>query len=486
MPISRIKIDGITDDSVTSAKIADNIELSGTEAARMPVGTTAQRASAQSGDIRFNSTLGLMEYYTGTAWKSIDIAPTITSVDDTEVDSGSGSTTTFTITGTGFASGATVKFIGSDASEISADSVTVDSATQLTVVATDSNFDNADEPYDIKVTNISGLSGTLTDQIYVDSAPTWTTSNASPIGNAYEGYAVSGLSVAATDAEGDAVTISETTSNLTTYGLTLNSDGSISGTASSVSGDTTVSFTARATANGKTADKSFDLVVKNDALNDNALPFTNYAWYPFTASNGNDYSVNNRHGTLSGGVTFASTDQPGPFWGNYAIFDGSNDYIQLPFSRGSSSNFTFATWFKTDTTGRYFLGDVGGAYNIAFTVHMSSSTGITVTVDASGGPTYNNTWSTSGVVSNMADDNWHHLIVTQIASSYRVYVDGNDLGTNSSTMVQRNGVNNFVLGSYSSGSGFWNGELDQVRFFSGDLDSTQAATLYNTESGMFA
>ena len=463
-----------------------NTEFDGTEGAKMPVGTTAQRANQQGGDIRFNSTTSLMEYYNGSEWKSIDSPPTVTSVDDTEVDSASGSTTTFTITGTGFSSGATVKFIATDATEFSADSVTVDSSTQLTVVATDSNFDNADEPYDIKVTNVSGLSGILADQIYVDTAPTWTTSNASPIGNAFEGFAASGLSVAATDAEGDAITITETTSNLATYGLSLGTDGTISGTAGSVSADTTVSFTARATANGKTADKSFDLVVKNDELNDNALPFSNYAWYPFTASNGNDYSVNNRHGTLSGGVTFASTDQPGPFWGNYAIFDGSNDYISLPFSRGSGSNFTFATWFKTNTAGRYFLGDVGGAYNIAFTIHMSSSTGITVTVDASGGPTYNNTWSTSGVVSNMADDNWHHLIVTQIASSYRVYVDGNDLGTNSATMVQRNGVNNFLLGSYSTSSGFWNGELDQVRFFSGDLDSTQAATLYNTEAGMFA
>ena len=40
-----------------------NTEITGTEAARMPIGTTGERANAQNGDIRFNSTLNLMEYY---------------------------------------------------------------------------------------------------------------------------------------------------------------------------------------------------------------------------------------------------------------------------------------------------------------------------------------------------------------------------------------------------------------------------------------
>src|SRR5210317_1350673 len=84
-----IKTAKIEDDAVTSPKIVDsyttsvktNPEFQGTEAARMPVGTTAERANAQAGDLRFNTTLSLMEYYDGTQWKSIDSPPTISSVD---------------------------------------------------------------------------------------------------------------------------------------------------------------------------------------------------------------------------------------------------------------------------------------------------------------------------------------------------------------------------------------------------------------------
>src|SRR6056300_735698 len=86
---SAITEDKIADSAVTSAKTSNlftNTEISGTEAARMPVGTTAQK----TGDIRFNSTTSLMEYYDGTQWKSIDSPPAVSSIDVTEVASDGG------------------------------------------------------------------------------------------------------------------------------------------------------------------------------------------------------------------------------------------------------------------------------------------------------------------------------------------------------------------------------------------------------------
>jgi hypothetical protein len=48
----------------------------------LPGGTTAQRPSpAGSGNLRYNSTTGLAEYYNGNnQWQSIDTPPGITSV----------------------------------------------------------------------------------------------------------------------------------------------------------------------------------------------------------------------------------------------------------------------------------------------------------------------------------------------------------------------------------------------------------------------
>ena len=63
-------------DAVTPAAVSDTANTS-TGAFGVPTGTTAQRANTQSGDIRFNSTISLMEYYDGVQWKSIDSPPTI-------------------------------------------------------------------------------------------------------------------------------------------------------------------------------------------------------------------------------------------------------------------------------------------------------------------------------------------------------------------------------------------------------------------------
>ena len=65
-------------------------------------GTTAQRSIEEAGKLRFNTSTSLLEYYDGTGWKSIDSAPTVSSVDVTEVDSGAGGNATFVITGSNF------------------------------------------------------------------------------------------------------------------------------------------------------------------------------------------------------------------------------------------------------------------------------------------------------------------------------------------------------------------------------------------------
>tara|TARA_R110002020_G_C16284299_1_gene772012 strand:- start:45 stop:1829 length:1785 start_codon:yes stop_codon:yes gene_type:complete len=243
-----------------------NIVDKGTTGTAVALGSTAERGSTQ-GQFRFNSSTGLAEYYDGTQFKSIDVNPTVTAVDVTEVDSGGGGNQTFVITGTNFLSGATAAFIGSSAN-FNASSTTVDSTTQITAVAPKISFLNAQEPYGVRVTNSeSGLAATLAGQINVDSAPTWVTAsgNIADIGESATGTHVT---VSATDAEGDTVTYSEVTSVLTaSAGLTLDSaTGAISGDPTDVAAVTTWTFTLRATAGGKTADREFNIIVQDTFL----------------------------------------------------------------------------------------------------------------------------------------------------------------------------------------------------------------------------
>tara|TARA_R100001460_G_scaffold4690_2_gene13088 strand:- start:1264 stop:2853 length:1590 start_codon:yes stop_codon:yes gene_type:complete len=263
----------------------ENISDTGTEGTKIASGTTAQRGSTQ-GQWRFNTTTGLFEGRDASSFVTIAPSPTISSVSPTNVESAAGGNETFTITGTNFSTaGATVKFIANDASEITASSVTVNSATSITAVIAKSSFANAKEPYDIQVTNTNSNNvGLLADQINVDNSPAFTTA-AGSLGTVEEDATGTHFTIAASDPDGDAVTFAETGgSNVSGSGLTLNSDGTISGDPTDVSSDTTISFTARATANGKTADRAFSYVVGNNvvgAIQSNSLRM----WFDANATN---------------------------------------------------------------------------------------------------------------------------------------------------------------------------------------------------------
>ena len=234
--------------------------LGGVSGVKLPIGNTSERVNV-TGLLRYNSDTGLPEYYNGTTYIPIDSPPSITSVSPTEVASASGGNVTFTINGARFQSGAVVKFISHTGTEITASTVTVVSSSQITAVIAKSSFVNAQEPYDVKVLNASGLQAVLVDQINVDNAPSWTTS-AGSLGTISEIATGNHFTVAATDAEGDTVSYSLLSGSL--GGLSLNSStGVISGNPTDVSADTTNSFTLRATANGKTADRAFSYVTEN-------------------------------------------------------------------------------------------------------------------------------------------------------------------------------------------------------------------------------
>jgi hypothetical protein len=246
-----------------------NISDTGTEGTKVASGTTAQRGST-AGQLRFNSQTGLAEYYTGTEFKTIDSPPTVTAVSPLEVASDEGGNITFTITGSNFQSGAVVKFIGNDATELTASTTTVNSGSSISAVIARSSFVGAKEPYDVRVINATGLSGTLDNQINVDVSPTWSTASGT-LGTFDEGSSIN-VTVTATDADGDTIVYSVLSGTLPT-GLSLNSStGAITGTAGNINSDTTSSFTLRATANSKTADRAFSITINYTVISPSDIP----------------------------------------------------------------------------------------------------------------------------------------------------------------------------------------------------------------------
>lgn len=231
----------------------NNITDTGTEGTKVASGTTGQRGST-AGQFRFNTTTNLAEYYTGTEFKPIDAPPVITGVSSSElnsVDITGG--TTLTINGASFSS-VTVKIIDQAATETSC-TVNSQSGTQI-VIAVPTTLTYAQEPFDVKVENNSGLSATLEDAFTVNEAPVITTSAGSLGTLADSNRASSALStstIVATDDENDTLTFAVSSGSLPS-GLTLNSSsGAITGTANPVSTNTTSNFSITASDSAHTS-----------------------------------------------------------------------------------------------------------------------------------------------------------------------------------------------------------------------------------------
>ena len=258
-----------SDGNVKVQATSTGVVLTGimTATGRVGVGTvtTSERdalASKKKGQIIFNESKSRLEYYDGAQWVLVDVPPVVSGSDVTEVDSNAGGNQTFVISGSNFTTGGTISFVGADNSEFNASSTTFNNSGQITAVAPRASFLNSKESYKVKFTAPSGLFGISAPLISVDTSPTWSTA-AGNIASVIEGNSVN-VTPSATDADGDTITYSETTNNLGGAGFSLNgTTGQITGTAAAVSGDTTTSFTLRATANSKTADRGFNIITEN-------------------------------------------------------------------------------------------------------------------------------------------------------------------------------------------------------------------------------
>ena len=391
MPLTRIKTKGLGT-SVTFENITDT----GTEGTKVATGTTAQRGSTE-GELRFNTTTGKFEGRNAVGnFVTIEATPTVTNVDVTEVDSQAGGNQTFVITGTNFFSGAIASFVGNDGTIVTASTTTVNSTTQITAVAAKSDFASAKEPYDVKITSTAGLAGQLDNQVNIDSSPVWTTS-AGSLGEIQESATGNHFTIAATDADGDTIAYTETGgTNISGAGLTLNSStGVISGDPTDVNADTTVSFTARATAGSKTTDRAFSLIVKDsfawdilggisssggNAMNSSASYIQAFFDPADTRSySGSGTNITNMAWALgsdnqkSGGQTWTMTNLTTGGSGNGKYFINSNNsathYIRAPgnptatWSNGSNDQLAFCGWWylKTDidSTGELWIFNDG-------------------------------------------------------------------------------------------------------------------------------
>lgn len=215
------------------------------------------------------------------------------------------------------------------------------------------------------------------------------------------------------------------------------------------------------------------------------------AWWELDASatfDGSNWSIpdassNSNTGTSSG-MTAANLVQSdltinAPYDSFSLDFDGSNDYIQIPYNANltpQTGNFTISAWINTD--------NLSGWHPIWSTLNLSSSTStvsihtfntkIRVTV---GRPTSG--WALLlDSTQALSTSTWYHIAVTfDFSGNAQIYINGNAdnsgaIGTHSTTWD----TGDRYIGE---GEGFWDGRVSNLSIYSSELTSAQVTTLYN-------
>jgi len=440
----------------------ENITDTGTEGTKVATGTTAQRGST-AGQLRFNSDLGLAEYYDGTSFKAIDSPPSITSVTPTNVES-STLPANLTITGTSFSTGANVSFTGNTGTIYNASSVTRNSSTELVAVVPTS-VTGTDEPYIVTVTNSSGLTASLDSAFNIDQAPEFSVASGS-LGSIDHRVASDGgilTDIPATDDEGDSVTVS-TSSTLPT-GLSLSTGGVWSGTITQVpSSDTTYNITASATDGTNTSNRNYSFTNKAPSSN-KIVVFGNTA--------GNEYIEHTSTGTFGNDLTICAwvktlRDNPA----GVIVQQGAEFYGNEYGWEWGLGTYTYSSFVTSYNNRPVFMSDNNSGNHNAVTLNVSSAS------------ISNNTWT------------W--LAVTKSGSTITHYINGSTNGSGGirtssiaygggsaltisgkqPNTTLNNGQHNGIGGGYGNG-GTFQGYIDEVGIWNTALSSSAISDLYN-------
>ena len=210
----------------------------------------------------------------------------------------------------------------------------------------------------------------------------------------------------------------------------------------------------------------------NTVINGN-YPIANKACYTL---NGNvlDISGNGYNGT-NYNVNF-STGR----YGQAGSFNGSSSYVDTGIS-GTTVAWGYSAWFKTSVASGCVFAQLNGS---------GSSSGVDIIVQSGGQlrclfhQNGNSISSNYLFGSGLNDGNWHHVAYTWDGvngNNATITIDGR---THNQTAQISGGTNADAtlkigrLGS-SSGGGYFNGLLNQVRVFSSKLSASQISSLYN-------
>jgi len=207
---------------------------------------------------------------------------------------------------------------------------------------------------------------------------------------------------------------------------------------------------------------------------------TDEATWSGTVSEIIDASGNNNHATAQGATDAKSYPVTGKF-GNAGFFDGVDDYIDTPDYLPSSESFSVTAWFNLDSSkAAVNVGYpiFGNNQVIAFLEYNPSTKAFLQLRQYSTG-NQSLSWSATSL-SNLADSNWHHLVLSVDQTNYTatLYVDGKLLSSQTIGTEGYNHSNGNFRAIGKDWSNYWMGKIDEVRLYKKALTAQEAKEIY--------
>ena len=201
-----------------------------------------------------------------------------------------------------------------------------------------------------------------------------------------------------------------------------------------------------------------------------------------------DYDASDASGSYDGTPSNVTFGVGGKI--NYgARFNGSSSYIDVSSFSFGSDNLSISMWIKPSSTQNAY------ANIIDFNQTNTSKVGVfAIQQDASNTNQYK-IWQWNGSSYNQSNsvtltaDTWNHLVYAlQSNGNYAFYLNGTSSTSGSNLTASTSGVTETLnIGRWYNNGGsagrYFNGDIDQVRFFSKALDQTEVDTLYNNGDG---
>ena len=201
-----------------------------------------------------------------------------------------------------------------------------------------------------------------------------------------------------------------------------------------------------------------------------------------------DTSGKSRHARLLPNAQIGPRIVPGKH--GYAMsFDGSNDALQLPRLRATSSELSVAFWFrarKSRTSGFRYVFSIGSwARPQTLNIYFNESNGHLRTI-----PVYRNALVTDPVIldieADLMDDRWHHYAMAMRPGEVtRVWLDGQLRGEAMLAGDTWQPTGDIFVGrrATDTSSRYYLGSVDDLRIYSRAIDRAEVADLFGYRPG---